>query len=157
MIKFDHTNKWYMHNLASVLENETNKLLRFCDTNESPHLVQTTRTFNNQQKKKKKKESMQNCGLCWLGWPQSKIERKWKEREVKNWKMTSIPIAIDALSAVTKRFHTRTGGLWKKRTSGHHLNYCMIYIGQNTEESPGDLRRLGITHTRVKGHLLMLM
>ena len=25
--KFDHTNKWYMHNPTSVLENETNKLL----------------------------------------------------------------------------------------------------------------------------------
>ena len=26
-LKFDHTNKWYMHNPASVLENETHKLL----------------------------------------------------------------------------------------------------------------------------------
>ena len=25
--KFDHTNKWYMHNLESILENETHKLL----------------------------------------------------------------------------------------------------------------------------------
>ena len=25
--KFDHTNKWYMHNAASVLENDTHKLL----------------------------------------------------------------------------------------------------------------------------------
>ena len=25
--KFDHTNKWYMYNLESVLENETNKVL----------------------------------------------------------------------------------------------------------------------------------
>ena len=25
--KFDHTNKWYMHNPASVLENDTHKLL----------------------------------------------------------------------------------------------------------------------------------
>ena len=24
--KFDHTNKWYMHNLASLWENETHKL-----------------------------------------------------------------------------------------------------------------------------------
>ena len=24
--KFDHTNKWYMHNLTSVLENEAHKL-----------------------------------------------------------------------------------------------------------------------------------
>ena len=26
-LKFDHTNKWYMHNPASVLKNETHKLL----------------------------------------------------------------------------------------------------------------------------------
>ena len=26
-LKFDHTNKWYMHTPASVLENETHKLL----------------------------------------------------------------------------------------------------------------------------------
>ena len=26
-LKFDHKNKWYMHNLESVLENETHKLL----------------------------------------------------------------------------------------------------------------------------------
>ena len=25
--KFDHTNKWYKHNPASVLENDTHKLL----------------------------------------------------------------------------------------------------------------------------------
>ena len=25
--KFDHTNKWYMHNPASVIENDTHKLL----------------------------------------------------------------------------------------------------------------------------------
>ena len=27
MFKFDHTNKWYLHNPMSVLENETHKLL----------------------------------------------------------------------------------------------------------------------------------
>ena len=26
-LKFDHTNQWYMHNPASVLENETHELL----------------------------------------------------------------------------------------------------------------------------------
>ena len=27
ILKYDHTNRWYMHNQASVLENETHKLL----------------------------------------------------------------------------------------------------------------------------------
>ena len=30
-MKFDHTNKWYMHNPASVLENDTHKLLEDFD------------------------------------------------------------------------------------------------------------------------------
>ena len=32
-LKFDHTNKWYMHNLESVLDNETHNSLGFWDTN----------------------------------------------------------------------------------------------------------------------------
>ena len=46
--KFDHTNKWYMHNPAPVLENDTHKLL--WDFN-IPHPGQKTRPYNNQQKK----------------------------------------------------------------------------------------------------------
>ena len=38
---------------------------------------------------------------------------------------------------------TRTGRLGNKRTSGEHPNYSIMKISQNTEKSPGDLRRLG--------------
>ena len=38
--KFDHTNKWYMHNLASVLENDTHKLLWDFDIH-TDHLIST--------------------------------------------------------------------------------------------------------------------
>ena len=52
--KFDHVNKWYMHNPASVLENDTHKLL--CDFNiQTDHLI-SARTPNliiiNKKKKK---------------------------------------------------------------------------------------------------------
>ena len=40
--KFDHTNKWYMHNLASVLENDTHKLLRDFDI-QTDHLISAKR------------------------------------------------------------------------------------------------------------------
>ena len=50
-----------------------------------------------------------------------------------------------------------TGGLGNKRLSGDHPNYNINRIGQNTEKSPGDLRRLAITQTPVKGHQLTLM
>ena len=36
------------------------------------------------------------------------------------------------------------------------LNYNITKIGQNTEKSPGDLRRLAVTHTLVKDHHLTL-
>ena len=44
-----------------------------------------------------------------------------------------------------------------KRTSGDHLNYSIIKIDQNTEKSPGDLRRLAVTQTPVENHQLTLV
>ena len=40
-LKFDHTNKWYMHNPASVLENDTHKLL--WDFIQTDHLISARR------------------------------------------------------------------------------------------------------------------
>ena len=56
-----------------------------------------------------------------------------------------------------QRIDKGTGGLGNKRTSGNHPNYCLIEIGQNTEKSPGDLRRLAFTQTPVKDHQLTMM
>ena len=75
--KFDHTNKWYRHNPAPVLENDTHKLLWDFDIH-IDHLFSTRRSdliiINN-----KKKRLLQNCNLCCPGWPQNKTERMWKE------------------------------------------------------------------------------
>ena len=71
--------------------------------------------------------------------------------------MTVIPIVIGAVGTLTKRMGTRTGGLGNKRTSGDYPNYSIIENGQNTEKSPGDLRRLAVTQTPVKNHQLTLM
>ena len=46
-IKFDHMNKWYMHNPQSVLENKTKTPLGFWDTNGSLNLGQMIRLYNN--------------------------------------------------------------------------------------------------------------
>ena len=61
--KFDHTNKWYMHNPAPVLENDIHKLLWDFDIHTDhvisarrPDLIIIT----------KKKENMQNWRLCCL-------------------------------------------------------------------------------------------
>ena len=56
-----------------------------------------------------------------------------------------------------RRVGKRARGLGNKRTSGDNPNYSMAKIGQNTEKSPGDLRRLVDTQTQVKDHQLTLM
>ena len=42
------------------------------------------------------------------------------------------------------------------KTSRDHQDYS-IKISQNTEKSPGDLRRLAVTKTPMKNHQLMLV
>ena len=62
--KFDHTNKWYMHNPGPILENNTHKLLRDFDIH-TDHLISAKRPdliiIN------KNKENLQNYRLCGPG------------------------------------------------------------------------------------------
>ena len=107
-IKFEHTNKWYMHILASVLENDT------WHANGSPNFGQKTRPYNNQQKKKKKKKK-RTCKIVDFAVPADhKIKLKESEKKGKyldlsreleklwNMKVTIIPIVIGAFGRVTK-------------------------------------------------------
>ena len=71
--------------------------------------------------------------------------------------VTFIPIVISAFGTVTKGLPKGIGRLGIWRTSGDHPNYYIIENGQNTEMSPGDLRRLAVTQTPVKDHQLTLM
>ena len=50
-----------------------------------------------------------------------------------------------------------TGRIRNQRMSGDHSDYSVIKIDQNTQKSPGDLRRLAVTQTPVKAHQLMLV
>ena len=52
--KFDHTNKWYIHNPAPVLENDTHKLLSDFDI-QTDHLISARRPDLIIINKKKKK------------------------------------------------------------------------------------------------------
>ena len=65
-----------------------------------------------------------------------------------------IPIVTGALGTVTKGL---VQGIGNRKTSGYHPNNCIIEISQNTEKSPGDLRRLAVTQTPVKNHQLTLV
>ena len=74
--KFGHTNKWYMHNSAPVLENDAHKLL--WDFN-----IQTDQLISARRPDliiiNKNKENMQNCRLCCPGEPQNKSDGMRKE------------------------------------------------------------------------------
>ena len=49
------------------------------------------------------------------------------------------------------------GGLGNKRTNGDHRSNSIVEIGQNTEVSPGDLRRIAVTQNPVENHELTLV
>ena len=81
-------------------------------------------------------------------------------RELKklgNMKVTIIPIVIGAFGTVTKGLLKGLGDLEVWQTSGDHPNCNFTVNGQNTDKSPGDLRRHAVTHTPVKDHQLMVM
>ena len=118
-LKFDHTKKWYRHNLESLMGNEIHKhFWGFWDRNGKPHLDQTIRPCNNQQKKKtfrivgfavpannriKLKESKRKISTWTLIW-------NWKK--LRDMKVTIIPIVIGALGTVHKGFgNNRTSGI----------------------------------------------
>ena len=50
-----------------------------------------------------------------------------------------------------------TGRVRIKRTSWDHQDYCIIKIGQNTENSPRDLKRIAVTQTPVRNYQLTLL
>ena len=56
-----------------------------------------------------------------------------------------------------QRIAKGAGELEGWRTSGDHPNYSIIENSQNTEKSPGDLRRLAVTQIPMKSHQLKLM
>ena len=77
-LKFDHMNKWYMHNLESVPENEIPKLL--CDFEiQTDHQILARRL--DLEIVKKKKQTLPNSRLCFSGRLRSKIFKK-ARREV---------------------------------------------------------------------------
>ena len=107
--KFDHTNKWYMHNPASILENDTHKLLLDFDI-QTDRLISARRSDEMIINKRKR-----ICKIVDFAVPADhriklkECEKKDKyldlTRELKklwNMKVTIIPIVIDAFGTVTK-------------------------------------------------------
>ena len=107
--QFDHTNKWYMHNPAPVLENDSHKLLWDFDI-QTDHLIPARRPDLIIINKKKKR----TCKIVDFAVPadhrikQKESEKKDKylnlARELKklwNMQVTIIPIVIGAFGTVT--------------------------------------------------------
>ena len=153
-----------MHNLESVLENNTHKLLWDFDIHKD-HLISARRPDLIKINKKKR-----TCKIVDLAVPadhriklkECKKKDKYLDlaRELKklwNVQVIIIPIVIGAFGTVTKRITKGTGGLGNWRTSGDHPNYYIVENAQNNEKCPADLRRLAVTQTPVKNHQLTLM
>ena len=110
--QFDHTNKWFMHNPAPVIENDSHKLL--WDFNiQTDNLIPIRRPDLIIINKKKKKKRI--CKIVDLAVPvdhrinlkESEKKDKYLDlaRELKkmwNMKVTIVPIVIGALGTITK-------------------------------------------------------
>ena len=160
-VKFNHTNKWYMHNPAPVLENDTHKLQ--WDFNiQTDHLIPARRPDLIIINKRKR-----ICKIVDVAVPADhRINLKECEkkdeyfdfaRELKNMKVTIVPIVIGAFGTITKGLLKRPGGLGSWQTGREYPNDSIAANGQNPETSPGDLRRLAVTQTPVTNHQLTLM
>ena len=107
--QFDHTNKWYMHNLAPVLENDSHKLL--WDFNiQTDHLIPARRPdliIINKRKRICKIVDFAVLADHRIKLKESEKKDKYLDlaRELKklwNMKVTIVPIVIGALGTVTK-------------------------------------------------------
>ena len=140
----DHTNKRYMHNPAPILENDTYKL-RWDFIINTDHLI-----------------SVRACKIVDFAVPTDhrikpkECEKKDKyldlARELKKTmehEGDNYTICDWCFWHSNSRIIKGTGGLGIWRTSGDHLNDSIIESDQNTEKSPGDLRRLAVTQTPV--------
>ena len=112
-LEFDHTNKWYTHNPAPVLENVTHKLLWDFDI-QTDHIISARKQdlIIINKKKKKKKKICKIVDFDVLADPRIKLKECEKKdkyfelaRELKklwNMKVTIVPIVIGAFGTVTK-------------------------------------------------------
>ena len=154
--------KYYMHNPETVLENEmknSSGILRFKNI---PNLGQTTGPNNNQHKKK-------TCRIVDVAVPADhRVKLKEKEKKDKCMviarKLKNVEHKSDGYTNcnwgcwyIHQRIGSRTEGFGNKGTSGDHLNYSIVEIGQNTEKIPGDLRWLFVLKRQWKKHQLTLI
>ena len=105
--KFDHANKWYMHNRPPVLENDTHKLLWDFDI-QMDHLISARRPDLIIINKKKKICKIVDFAVPAINKTESVKREISTSTLLENWKklwnmmVTIIPIMVGAFSTVTK-------------------------------------------------------
>ena len=67
-------------------------------------------------------------------------------------RVTMIPIVNGELKTIPKGLQMGTKRVENQTTNQGHPNYSISEIGQDTEKSHGDLRKLAVTQTPVKGN-----
>ena len=149
-----------MYKPESVWDNARNSL-GFWDTNRLPNLGQTIRRGDNLQKMRtcrtmdfavsadhiiKLKGSEKRDKFLDFAW---ELKEKYESDSDTNcnWCTWNNP----------QRISKENGRLGNKRTNRTHLEYSIIIIGQNTEKSPGDLKRLAVAQTPVRNYQLTLV
>ena len=148
-----------MHKPESVLENETHKILWDFEI-KTDHLIPARRPDLVLINKKER-----TCQLVDFAVPADhRVKLKENEkmdkyldlaRELKklwNMKVKVIPIVVGALGTVPKGLEKSLENLEIRGRIEDHPEHCTAAICQNTQKSPGDLRRLAVTQTPVKDH-----
>ena len=162
--KFDHTNKWYMHNPAPALENDTHKLL--WDFNiQTDYLIPARRPdliIINKKKRICKTVDFAAPADHRINLKECEKKDKYLDlaKELKklwNMKVTNVPIVIGAFDIITKGLLKGLEDLEVGGTGRDYPNDSIAENGQNPEMSPGDLKRLAVTQTPVKNHPLAPM
>ena len=115
----------------------------------------------------KKKENLLSSGFCHSSRPQSKKKRKWKDTQIPgSYLRTKKTIEHADNGDIHCSRCTRNGpqSLGKRirrvrnqRKNPGHSNYGIIEISQNTEKSPGYMRRLSGNQTSEEPQLLLLL
>ena len=113
-------------------------------------------------KKKKKKKSLPNSLLCRSGEPLSKNQRKRKEeQELRPCQRTGKVMDNERDNNTTynwcakygrQRFGKRPRRARNRKTWRDHPKYNISRIGENTEKSPGGLRRLAVVQIPAKDY-----
>ena len=153
--KFDHVNKWYIHNTESVVENETYKILWDFDV-EMDHQISARRPDLVRVIYKQR-----NCRIMDFVVPADHLKECQKRRGTEKKTREHESDGAGNFNHYARCSHQKivkgTGRTKNKNTCGEQQNDSTANFGQNTEKSPGDLRRLDFTQNPEKDDQLMLL